>query len=74
MLDHKGQFEYKRELYDGYSIGKIILDIRTDIVVVEVMYQQSYKKSFKVIKHSFNVPDGVVDIEELLDKIYKLHY
>lgn len=74
MLDHKGQFEYKHELYDGYSIGKVILDIRKDIVEVEVIYHQTYKNSFKVVKHPFQVPNGDVDIEELLDKIYKLHY
>lgn len=73
MLDHRGSFEYKHELYDGYSIGKIILDIRTDVVEVEVLYHQRDKKSLKVVKHPFNVPDGEVDIEELLDKIYKLH-
>ena len=74
MLDHKGQFEYKHDTYDGYSIGKIILDIRTDIIEVEVLYHQLQKKSFKVVKHPFNVPNGEVDIEALLDKIYKLHY
>ena len=74
MLDYKGEFEYKHELYDGYSIGKIILDIRTDIVEVEVLYHQAYKNSLKVIKHPFIVPDGEVDIEGILDKIKKLHY
>ena len=74
MLDFRGEFEYKHELYDGYSIGKVILDMRTDIVEVEVLYHQPHKKSVKVIKHPFKVPDGEVDIEALLDKIYKLHY
>ena len=73
-MDYKGDFEYKHELYDGYSIGKVILDIRTDIVEVEVIYHQSHKNSLKVIKHPFNVPPGEVDVEDLLDKIYKLHY
>tara|TARA_R110000822_G_scaffold83450_1_gene196575 strand:- start:53 stop:277 length:225 start_codon:yes stop_codon:yes gene_type:complete len=74
MLDHNGSFDYKHETYNGYSIGKIILDIRTDKVEVEVLYHQPYKNSLKVIKHTFIVPNGEVDIEGLLDKIYKLHY
>jgi hypothetical protein len=74
MLDYKGQFEYKHDLYDGYSIGKVILDIRTDIVEVEVLYHQPHKKSLKTIKHPFSVPQGEIDVEDLLDKIYKLHY
>lgn len=73
-MDYNGEFEYKHELYDGYSIGKVILDIRTDIVEVEVLYHQHYKKSLKVVKYPFKVQDGDVDIEDLLDKIYKLHY
>ena len=73
-LDYNGQFEYKHELYDGYSIGKIILDIRTDIVEVEVLYHQRYKKSVKLIKYPFYDQQGEVDVEDLLDKIYKQHY
>ena len=73
MLDYNGEFEYKKNIYSGYSIGKIILDIRTDIVEVEVFYHQHFKNSVKVIRHPFIVKDGDVDIEDLLDKIYKLH-
>jgi len=73
-MDYKGEFIYNKERYTGYSIGKIILDIRTDIVEVEVRYYQDHKGSYKVIKHPFKVPPGEVDIEPLLDKIHKLHY
>ena len=74
MLDHKGQFEYKHELYDGYEVGKIIVDLRTNKVEVEVMYHQYQKKSSTMIKHPFQVDMEEVDINTLLDKIYKLHY
>jgi len=73
MLDARGDFIYKHERYTGYSIGKIILDIRTDIVEVEVLYHQQHKNSHKRLKHTFNV-DGEVDVEDLLDKIYNIHY
>lgn len=73
MLDARGDFIYKHERYTGYSIGKVILDIRTDIVDVEVLYHQHHKNSYKRLIHTFNV-DGEVDVDELLDKIYKKHY
>jgi len=73
-LDYIGDFEYQRERHTGYSIGKIILDIRTNFIIVEVMYHQTHKKSAKLIKHGFPVKGGDVDIEELLNKIHKLHF
>lgn len=74
MLSGRGHFEYKHELYDGYDIGKVIVDLRTNMVEVEVMYHQHQKKSLKLIKHPFQVNMEEVDINDLLDKIYKLHY
>ena len=74
MLKQRGKFEYKRELYDGYDIGKVIVDLRGNKVEVEVIYHQSQKKSLKVIKHPFQVDLEEVDIQDLLDKIYNLHY
>jgi len=73
VLDYNGIFEYQRETYNGYSIGNIILDIRTDIIQVEVIYHQKHKSSAKMIKHSFQVKGGDVDIDKILDKIHKLH-
>jgi len=72
-LDYKGTFEYNRETYNGYSIGNIILDIRTDFVMIEVKYHQTHKNSAKVIKHGFSVKGGDVDIDDLLDKVHKMH-
>ena len=74
MLSVRGQFEYKHELYDGYDIGKVIVDLRTNKVEVEVLYLQHHKNSSTMIKHPFNVNMEEVDINTLLDKIYKLHY
>jgi len=73
MLDYFGDFEYNKETYNGYSVGNIILDIRSDFVMVEVKYHQTHKNSAKVIKHGFPVKQGDVNIDELLDKIYKMH-
>ena len=42
MLDARGDFIYKHERYTGYSIGKIILDIRTDIVEVDIIWKEMY--------------------------------
>lgn len=72
-LDYNGTFEYNRETYNGYSIGNIILDIRNDFIMVEVKYHQTHKNSAKVIKHGFQVKEGDVDIDALLEKIYKMH-
>lgn len=71
--DHIGEFEYQRETYDGYSIGKIILDIRRDFIEVETLYHKKGKNVSKVIKHGFMVQDGDVNIDDLLDKVYKMH-
>jgi hypothetical protein len=73
MIDANGVFTHKKQVYTGYSIGKIILDIRTDIVDVEVFYHQEYKNSFKREVYQFN-GEGEVDIEQILDKIYNKHY
>jgi len=74
MLDFRGVFEYKKQRFTGYSIGLITLDIRKDLIEVEVLYHLNNKKGFVVYKHPFIVEDGDVDIDMLLDKIYKLHY
>ena len=72
-LDINKEFIYNKELYSGYSIGKIILDLRTDKVDIEVMYHQQHKKSCKRLIFTFN-GEGHVDVEDLLDKIYKKHF
>ena len=73
-MDVRGDFIYHKERYTGYSIGKVILDIRTDIVEVEVRYHQDHKGSYKRILHPFKVEDGDVNVDDLMDKIYKLHF
>ena len=73
MIDAVGEFIFKREVCTGYSVGKLILDLRTDILEVEVFYHQEYKKSFKREIIKFN-GGGEVDIELILDKIYNQHY
>jgi hypothetical protein len=73
MIDANGVFTHKKETYTGYSIGKIILDIRKDIVDVEVFYHQEHKRSFKREIYQFN-GEGEVDIDDILDKIYNKHY
>lgn len=73
MIDALGEFIFKREVYTGYSVGKFILDLRTDILEVEVFYHQEHKKSIKREIFKFN-GKGEVDIELILDKIYNQHY
>tara|TARA_R110000744_G_scaffold195354_1_gene314369 strand:+ start:331 stop:552 length:222 start_codon:yes stop_codon:yes gene_type:complete len=73
MIDAVGKFTHKHEHYTGYSVGRFILDLRTDILEVEVFYHQEYKKSFKREIIKFN-GGGEVDIELILDKIYNQHY
>jgi hypothetical protein len=72
LLDYSGNFEYKHQLFNRYSIGKIIVDIRSNLVEVEVMYYKDGHNSYTIEKHPFKVV-GEVDIELLLDKIYKKH-
>jgi len=72
LLDYNGKFEYKHQTFDRYSVGKIIVDLRTNLVEVEVMYYKDGNNSYTMEKHPFNVV-GEVDIELLLDKIYKKH-
>ena len=74
MLEYNGEFEYKHEIFTGYKIGKFIVDLREDLVEVEVYYHQPFKNSVKLIKHPFKVDMTEVDMNDLLDKIYKLHY
>lgn len=71
-LDYEGQFEYKHERYNRYSIGLISLDLRKNLVEVEVRYYKDGNNSYTMEKHPFKVI-GEVDIELLLDKIYKKH-
>lgn len=73
VWDYTFDFEYQRERYNGYSIGKIILDLRTNFVEVETLYHQSHKNTSRVIKHGFNVEGGDVDIDALLNQIHKMH-
>ena len=73
MIDAVGEFIFKREVCTGYSVGKLILDLRTDILEVEVFYHQEHKRSFKREIFKFN-GEGEVDIEQILDKIYNKHY
>ncbi len=73
MIDAVGKFSYGHVEYTGYSVGKFILDLRTDILEVEVFYHQEHQNCFKREIHTFN-GEGEVDIEQILDKIYNKHY
>ena len=73
MLDYIGEFEYQRERFTGYSVGNVIVDLRTHFVIIEVMYHQTHKKSVKVVKHGYSIKGGDVFIDDLLDKINKMH-
>lgn len=71
-LDYEGQFDYKHERYSRYSIGLILVDLRNNLVEVEVRYYKDKNNSSTIVKHPFKVV-GEVDVELLLDKIYKKH-
>ena len=71
-LDYEGQFDYKHQRYNRYSIGLISVDLRNNLVEVEVRYYKDRNNSSTMEKHPFKVI-GAVDVELLLDKIYKKH-